>query len=141
MWSVSKYFLGKHCVIIFFSLGKNGINLVIVSLISFTARYSFSPFSSYPLFTFFGIKVIVPRYGSEHYLVQSPLHSSWVWKDSGISVLGNAIISTVSSGNPFNSCTPYLTMNSVSFFLAHLFLYLSEGVQPMLSLSKIIISF
>lgn len=85
----------------FFFFRKNGINLVIVSLISFTARYSFSPFSSYPLFTFFGIKVIVPRYGSEHYLVQSPLHSSWVWKDSSTSVLGNGIISTVSSRNPF----------------------------------------
>lgn len=82
----------------FFSLGKN---LVIVSLISFTARYSFFPFSSYPPFTFFGIKVIVPRYGSEHYLVQSTLRSSWVWKDSSTSVLGNDIISTVSSRNPF----------------------------------------
>lgn len=85
----------------FFFLGKNGINLVIVSLIFFTARHSFSPFSSYPLFTFFGIKVIVLRYGSENYLVQSPFHSSWLWKDSSTSVLGNGIISTVSSRNPF----------------------------------------
>lgn len=111
-------FLGEAlCVVFFFSLGKNCRNLVIVSLISFTARYYVSPFSSYRLFTFFGIKVIVLRYGSEHYLVQSPLHSSWVWKDSSTSVLGNGIISTVSRRNPFRYVYP-LFHHEFSFILS-----------------------
>jgi len=40
-----------------------------------------------------------------------------------------------------DACTPYFTMNPISFFFLHLFRSLSEGVQPMLSLYKVTISY
>lgn len=124
------------CDFFFSRKKKNIINLAIVSLISFSRRYSFSPFSSYPFSPSLGSRVIVLRYGLEHYLVQSPLGSSWVWKDSSTSVLWNGIIRTISRRNPF-TCLYSLFHHEPNFILSPT--SLSEGMQPMLSLYKIMI--
>lgn len=64
-----------------------------------------------------GSKAIVLECGLERYLVQSPLGSSWVWKDSSTSVLWNGIIRTISRRNPFR-CMYSLFHHEPNFILS-----------------------